>query len=135
MRSLGADEVIDYEKEGFSRGGRKSDFILDVTLRRSTFTQRRTLARGGRYATIGGATGKLLETFVLGSIMNLVGSKSTGNVMQKVNRADLDHLADLVDGGELSPAIDAVYPLEEGVEAFRRYGTGLFTGNIVITLA
>lgn len=134
MRSLGADHVIDYRERSFSRRRGRYDLVLDTKVRRSTFTQRWALARGGRYASVGGTTPRLFETFALGSLLNRLGSKSTAIVMHRFGRRPLEELSALVDSGQVRPVVDSVYPLEEGAEAFRRYGSGLFKGKVVISL-
>ena len=135
MRSLGADHVIDYREESFSRRRGRYDFVLDTKVTRSTFTQRWSLAKGGRYASVGGTTGKLIDHVILGSLLNTVRSKRTALIMHKFGRNPLDRLTALVEGEQLQPVVDSVYPIEDGVAAFQRYGSGLFNGKVVITLA
>nr|BFE70024.1 hypothetical protein GCM10020092_033250 [Actinoplanes digitatis] len=67
MRSVGADEVIDYRSEDFTRGG-PYDLVLDLVAHRSVFAYRRALARGGRYRCVGGSVSALLRVLTVGTV-------------------------------------------------------------------
>jgi NADPH:quinone reductase-like Zn-dependent oxidoreductase len=72
MRSLGADHVIDYTREDFTRNGRTYDLILDLVAHGSVFAYRGSLARGGRYLYVGGSVAAFLQTLLIGPFRRAV---------------------------------------------------------------
>jgi NADPH:quinone reductase-like Zn-dependent oxidoreductase len=135
MRSVGADKVIDYTSEDFSKGPDKYDRILDFAGRRSIFAYRRALAEGGVYLVVGGPARRLLQAFLVGGLISKLGSKSLGVLMARPNSKDLEFLADEVVAGRIKPVIDQTFPLAEVPEALRRLGEGRSLGKIVITVS
>lgn len=135
LRSLGADHLIDYTKEDYTRSGRQYDRILDVTAHRSVWDYRRALKPGGIFALIGGTTGRLLQFMVLAPLLSRFGTKKLGIMGYKPNRNDLDYLSRLFEEDKVVPVIDRVYPLSEVPDAFRYFGTGGVRGKIVIAVA
>ncbi len=134
MRSIGADEVIDYTQEDFTKNGRHYDLILDVAASRSIFDYRRALRPGGIFVVVGGSTAALLQTVFLGSLVSMIGSKKTGILIHKPNQKDLVYLNELLETGKVVPVIDGTYPLSEVARAFRRFGEGHVKGKVVITV-
>jgi len=130
MQALGADHLIDYTKEDFTRNGRKYDLIFDVKTDRSFYDYRRVLSPLGTYVTVGGKTGRLLQ---LALLKNLYRKKKVHIVGYKANK-DLKFLITLYQEGMVRPVIDRDYPLEKTADAFRYYARGDFKGKIVITL-
>ena len=133
LRLLGADHVIDYTQEDFTRTGLRYDRIIDVAAYRSTFAYRRALAPRGIYAVIGGGMGRIMQTAFTGPFISLLGSKKMGPVMHKPNK-DLAFIAGLLESGKVKPVIESRYPLSEVPEALRQYGEGTVKGKIVITV-
>jgi len=133
MHSLGADHVIDFTQEDFTKTGKRYDLILDVTARRSVFAYQRVLRPGGRYAAVGGSSAVLLHIALLGWVFSLAKSKRMGVVLYKPN-IGLDRMIELFEFGKVVPVIDRIYPLNEADEALRYFGTGKHTGKIVITM-
>jgi NADPH:quinone reductase-like Zn-dependent oxidoreductase len=133
MRALGADHVIDYLKEDFIQNGIAYDLIIDVNSKRSIFDYKRALAKGGRCILIGGDSGKIFQALLLGSW--LLGSRSAKLLLYHQNRADQDHMRELVDNGTIKPVIDRIFPLERTADAFRHFQSQTFTGKIVIRIA
>jgi len=130
MRTLGADHVIDYTKEDFTKNGRRYDLIFDVKTTRSIFDYKRALCPNGTYVTVGGRTSRILQLLLLKRLspkhrMHMVGYKAN---------KDLNYLVELFEAGKLKPVIDKSFPLEETADAFRYFGEGRFKGKIVITL-
>ncbi|MES9980234.1 MAG: NAD(P)-dependent alcohol dehydrogenase [Candidatus Thiodiazotropha sp. 6PLUC5] len=130
MRSLGADHLVDYTKEDFTKNGQKYDLIFDVKTTRSVFDYKRALHPGGTYVTVGGKTSRILQLLIFKALsksckMHMVGYKAN---------KDLKYLVELFEGGKLKPVIDKCFPLEHSADAFRYFGEGLFKGKIVITL-
>ena len=134
LRSLGADYVIDYEKEDFTRSGRTYDLIVDVVAKRSLSDYRHALRPEGAFAIIGGSSAALLSAFLKGTWISRTTPQKIGLVMHTPNTADLDLLTNMVETGKLAPVIDTVYPLSEVPEAFRRLAAGDVLGKIVIKM-
>jgi len=130
MRTLGADYVIDYTKEDFTKNGKQYDLIFDVKTTRSIFDYKRSLCANGTYVTVGGKTSRILQLVLLGK---LCVNYKMHMVAYKANK-DLNYLIELFEAGKLKPVIDKCFPLEETADAFRYFGKGGFKGKIVITL-
>lgn len=131
MRSLGADRVLDYRVEDFTRRGERYDLILDVKTSRSILDCARVLEPGGAYVTMGGEMSRLFQALLLRPF--LMRGKQVRVVMLKLNK-DLEYVKELFEAGKLAPVIDGPYPLEETAEAFRRFGAGRHIGKIVIAV-
>jgi NADPH:quinone reductase-like Zn-dependent oxidoreductase len=133
MKSLGADHVIDYTKEDFTKSGLQYDLILDVKVYRSVFDYRRALRSGGSLVVVGGSGGPVFKVIIFGRLMSMFGKKRMGFVIYKPNK-DLAQLADLIEARKVVPIIDRRYPLSEVGEAIRHLGDGHVKGKIVITM-
>ena len=135
LASVGADEVIDYAVDDYTRRADKYARILDFVGNRSVFANRRALAEGGVYLVVGGPARRLLQAFVVGGLISKLGSKHLGVLIARPNSADLEDLAGEVMAGRVKPVIDKVYGLDEAPEAMRRLGEGRSLGKVVIRLA
>ncbi len=116
LRSLGADHVLDYTQEDFTKSGQRYDFILDVVASRSIFDYKRALSSKGIFVMVGGSGASILQAFILGPLISMTGSKKIGIVMWKPNnQEDLVILEELFEAGkaQLPPVIDRRYPLSE----------------------
>ncbi len=133
LRAMGADHVIDYLEEDFTKGGKDYDLILDVKTNRAPFAYARALNPDGTYVTVGGNTSRLLQALVLGPLMSRLYGKHVRIVTLKPNK-DLVYMNNLFEAGKLVPVIDGPYKLADVPEAFRLFGTGDHKGKIVITL-
>jgi len=133
MCSLGADHVIDYTAEDFTRNGNCYDLILDVKSNRSIFDYKRALSSNGVYATVGGKTSSILQLALFGPLIKKTENKRLTLVMYKPNK-DLSIISELFESGKVKPIIDRCFPLSETAEAFRHFGEGHFKGKVVITL-
>lgn len=129
MRSLGADHVIDYSREDFTRNGQTYDHIIEVIGNRKLSDYRRALSENGMCSLVGGSGWLMLKVHVFGSR----GTKKIGLMMYDANKG-LDHMADLFVLGKVKPVIDRCYPLKDTPEAFRYYGSGNHKGKIVIAV-
>ena len=135
MRSIGADQVIDYTQEDFTKNGQRYDLILDVVAYRSIFDYKRALSPKGIYVLVGGSTAAIFQTLFLGPLISMTGSKKMGIVMWKPNeKEDLVFLKELFEAGKVVPVIDRCYPLSEVPKAFRYLEEGHARGKVVITL-
>ncbi len=130
MHTLGADHLIDFTKEDFTKNGRKYDLIFDVKTTRSIFDYKRALCPNGTYVTVGGKTSRILQLLLF---RKLAGKYKMQMVGYKANK-DLKYLVELFEAGKLKPVIDKCFPLEKTADAFRYFGEGCFKGKIVIRL-
>jgi NADPH:quinone reductase-like Zn-dependent oxidoreductase len=133
IRSIGADQAIDYTQEDFTKTGQRYDWILDFAGYHSIADYHRALSPKGIYVMVGGSAATFLQTLFLGSLIWMTGNKKMGLLMHKQNK-DLDFIKGLFDAGKVKPVIDKYYPLSEVAEALRYFGKGHNRGKIVITV-
>lgn len=135
LRSIGADHVIDYTQEDFTKSGQRYDLILDVVAYRSIFAYKRALGPDGIFIYVGGSTKAIFQGMLLGPLISRSGSKKMGVVMGKPNKKeDLVFLQELFEAGKVDPIIDRRYPLSELPEALRYLEEGRALGKVVITM-
>lgn len=133
MRSLGAEHVIDYVQEDFTRNGQGYDFILDVKTTRSIFDCARALKPKGTYVTVGGSMPRLLQALLLRPWFSLVHGKRIHVLVLKPNQG-LDEMKALFEAGKVVPVLDGPYAFTDIPQAFRRFGEGQHQGKLVITI-
>ena len=134
-RSIGADHVIDYTKQDFTRNPQRYDLILAVNGYHSLSAYKRTLNPQGIYVCAGGTMPQFLQAMLLGSLMSRNGDKKMGGMgVAKVNHEDLVYLGELLDAGKIVPVIDRSYPLSEVPDAIRYVEGKHAQGKVVITL-
>lgn len=131
MRSLGADEVIDYRREDFTRG-QPYDLILDMVAHRSVFAYRRALARGGRYRCVGGSVGALLRVLTVGSLAGRLTGRRLGVLAVREGPAAFTPLAHRCVAGDIGIRIDRTFGLGDVAEALTRVGEGRALGKVVV---
>ncbi len=131
-RTIGADYVIDYTKEDFTKNGEEYDLILGANGYHSLSAYKRALAPKGIYVMAGGSMAQIFQAMLLGSWMSERGGRKMGGVFAKRSQKDLDFLRGLVEAGKVVPIIDRQYPLSETSEALRYLGEGHARGKIVI---
>jgi NADPH:quinone reductase-like Zn-dependent oxidoreductase len=134
MRSVGADEVIDYRSDDFTRGHRPYDLILDLVAYRSVFAYRRALAPGGRYRCVGGSVGTLLRVLTAGSLAGRLTHRRLGVLAVKEGPAHFEPVAELCAAGGLGIHIDRTFTLDEVPEALARVGEGHALGKVVVSV-
>ncbi|MFC1992672.1 NAD(P)-dependent alcohol dehydrogenase [Chloroflexota bacterium] len=135
LRSIGADHVIDYTQEDFTKNGRHYDLILDVVVHRSVFDYKHALSPKGICLFVGGSMTRVFINSFLGSLISMTGSKKIGLGTWKPNtKEDLDLLKELFEAGKVVPVIDKRYSLSEVAEAFRYLEEGNAQGKLVITM-
>ncbi len=132
MLSVGADEVIDYRKDDFTRTAAPYDLILDMVAARSVFAYRRALARGGRYRCAGGSVRTLLRVLTVGSVVARASGRSIGVLVVKQGPAHFEPLADLCAAGEVRIHIDRTFTLDEVPDALAHVGEGRALGKVVV---
>jgi len=135
LRSLGADHVIDYKQQDFTRNGQQYDLILDVQAYHSIMDYKRALSAKGIFIMVGGSSALANRLLLLGPLISMTGSKKLGLLMHKPDANDLDIMKTLFTAGNTEPVIDKCYPLREVAEAIRYYEEGRVEGKIVITIS
>jgi NADPH:quinone reductase-like Zn-dependent oxidoreductase len=135
MRSLGADEVLDYRSDDFTRGREPYDLILDLVAHRSVFAYRRALAPGGRYRCVGGPVRALLRVLTIGWAAGRFTGRRLGVLAVRPGPAHFQPLADLCVAGEVDIRIDRTFPLDGVPDALTHVGEGRALGKVVISTA
>jgi NADPH:quinone reductase-like Zn-dependent oxidoreductase len=136
-RSLGADHVVDYTKEDFTRSGQQYDLLFDVAGSRSWFACRRVLKPDAAVVLVGGPRTPLIGplSHIIGMRLASLGSKrKVVFFVAKFKREDLLVLKDLLETGKLKPFVERTYPLTQVAEAMRYLGTGHVQGKLVIRM-
>jgi NADPH:quinone reductase-like Zn-dependent oxidoreductase len=134
-RSLGADHVIDYTKEDFTRNQQRYDLIFAVNGYHPMTAYQRALCPQGIYVCAGGTMPQFMQAILLGSLLSKAGGKKLTTMgIAKVNQKDLVYLGELLEAGKIVPVIDARYPLSETAEAVRYVEDKHAQGKVVITV-
>jgi NADPH:quinone reductase-like Zn-dependent oxidoreductase len=134
MRSLGADHVIDYTREDFTRDGKQYDLIFDVVAHRSIFAYKRALRSNGSYFLAGGSVATILQILLLGAWIRATTGKRIRILAVQPNTEDVDYMKELIEAGKVTLVIDKTYPLSEVPEAIGYVGEGDARGKVVITV-
>lgn len=137
VRSLGADEVMDYTQEDFTQSGRRFDLIVDMAGTHSLLECRRALVPRGTYVIVGAPSGrwiKGLDRFVKAIVLSLFVSQRLVPFITSANKKDLAVLEGLIEAGQVRPVIDRSYSLSEAPEAVRYVEEGHARGKVVITI-
>ena len=130
VRSLGADRMIDYTQEDFTKNGETYDVILDAVGKLSFSRCRGSLKPGGRYNPTDG-----LQNIILAPLTSRIGGKKViFPIPPRYTKADVLFLKELIEAGNYRAVIDRCYPLEDVVEATRYVETMRKTGNVVLTI-
>ena len=135
MRSVGADDVIDYQRHDFTRTSRPYDLILDLVAHRSVFAYRRALARGGKYRCVGGSVPTLLRLLTVGWLVGHLTGRAIGVLAVKEGPAHFEPLAELCATRQVTIHIDRTFGLDEVPAALARVGQGRALGKVVISLS
>jgi NADPH:quinone reductase-like Zn-dependent oxidoreductase len=133
VRSLGADHVIDYTKEDFTKNGQRYDLIVATAGYRSIYDYKRALSPQGIYVCTGGAWSQIFQTLLLAKRLSEPAGKKLGVLMMKPD-FDFATLKELIEAGKVKPVIDRCYPLNETGEAFEYYRTRHARGKVVIKI-
>jgi len=140
VRSIGADHVIDYTREDFTKREQRYDLILDCVANHSLSAFRRVLSPKGNYIMVGAADGGgrwmigLLARLIKALVLSWFVSQKLGMVGAKTNKEDLTIMRELMESGKITPVIDKCYRLSEVPEAIRYLEEGHARGKVVITL-
>lgn len=134
-RALGADRVLDYTREDFTRGGERYDVVLDVAGGHSWHAIKRVLEPAGRLVIVGAHGSRSQLRHIAGIWLASRFSKRTVKFfIAKFNNPDLEALASLLASGALKPVIDRTYELAEAPAALRTFGEGHVRGKLVLTI-
>jgi len=136
VRSLGADHVIDYTKEAFTKNGQRYDLICEIASSHSPSAYKRIMSANGICVMVG------FKDKVIGRLVYFVirrrftrGGKKFKFFVAKSNQEDLSFLKELMEAGKITPVIDRRYPLSETPQAIKYLGEGKARGKIVISIA
>jgi NADPH:quinone reductase-like Zn-dependent oxidoreductase len=133
MRSVGADEVVDYRSEDFTRRTPRYDLILDLVAHRSVFAYRRALAPGGRYRCVGGPVRTLLRILTVGVVAGRVTGRRIGVLAVRQGPAHFAAVTDMCVSGDVDIHIDRTFGLDDVPEALAHVGEGHALGKVIIT--
>lgn len=134
MRSSGADDVIDYQRDDFTRTDSQYDLILDLVAHRSVFAYRRALAPGGRYRCVGGSVPTLLRVATIGALAGRASGRRIGVLSVQEGPAHFAPLADRCVAGDMRITVDRTFPLDDVPEALARVGEGRALGKVVVVV-
>jgi len=132
MLSMGADCVLDYQRDDFTRTRERYDQILDLVAHRSVFAYRRGLARGGRYRCVGGSVPTLLRVLTVGWMIGRLTGRSLGVLAVKEGPAHFEPVGTLCAAGTLKVHIDRAFTLDEVPDALAHVGDGHALGKVVV---
>jgi NADPH:quinone reductase-like Zn-dependent oxidoreductase len=137
VRSIGADQVVDYTQEDFTRSGRRYDLILDSAGNHSLLACRRVLSPTGIHLMVGGPYRgliALLARLISAPVLSWFSSRNVRMVLAKRSKEDLAIMRDLMEAGKVTPVVDRRYRLSEVPEAIRYLEEGHARGKVVITV-
>jgi len=134
VRSIGADQVIDYTRDDFAQSGQRFDLILDTAGHRPLADFKRVLAPNGRYVLTGGSTARFFQALILGAWISRTGDRKMGTMRMRPKRPDLVFIRELLEAGTVAPVIDRRYTLREVPDALRYLEAGHTKGKTVITV-
>jgi NADPH:quinone reductase-like Zn-dependent oxidoreductase len=132
MRLVGADEVVDYRRDDFTRTRPGYDLVLDLVAHRSVFAYRRALAPGGVYRCVGGPVRALLRVLTAGWLVGRLTGRSLGVLVVKPGPASFGPLADLCAAEEVAIHIDRTFALDQVPAALAHVGEGRALGKVVV---
>jgi NADPH:quinone reductase-like Zn-dependent oxidoreductase len=135
VRALGADHVIDYTQEDFTKNGERYELIMAANGYQPLSAYQRALTPQGRYVMTGGATAQMFEAMLLGAWRSKKGGQKLGNILVKPSQTDLQVMKELIEAGKVTPVIDRCYPLPGVPDAIRYVEAGHAKGKVVITVA
>ena len=139
VRSIGADQVIDYTREDFTRSGQQYDLIFQLAGTTSPSAWRRVLTPKGRLVlSSGDSPGRFIgpvDRIIKAVLLSLFIGQTMRPLVTKPNSEDLQFLRELVEAGSVTPVIDRTYPLSEAADAIRYLETGRARGKVVISVS
>jgi NADPH:quinone reductase-like Zn-dependent oxidoreductase len=134
VRSIGADHVLDYTREDFTKNGRRYDLIIAANGYHPIRDYWRALSPNGIYVVLGGSMAQIIQGLLLGPSVSRIGNKKVGFMLAHSNQKDLVFIRELLEAGKVVPVIDRCYPLSEVAEAIRYLTEGHAQGKVIITV-
>ena len=135
VRSIGADHVIDYTQEDFTKNEQHYDLIFAANGYHPISDYKRALSPNGIYVAAGGSMPQVFQAMLLGPWISMTGSKKLGSMgVAKPNKKDLVFMKELLETDKVKPVIDKIYPLNETANAIRYLEEGHAMGKVVITV-
>jgi NADPH:quinone reductase-like Zn-dependent oxidoreductase len=134
VRSIGADYVIDYTKEDFTKNGKLYDLIIAANGYHPISDYKKALSKNGIYVMTGGSGAQMFQAMFMGPWISMTGSKKMYNILMKPNKKDLVFIKELLEAGKVKPIIDKCFPLSEVANAIRYLEEGHAGGKVVITM-
>jgi NADPH:quinone reductase-like Zn-dependent oxidoreductase len=134
VQSIGADHVIDYTQEDFTKNGQYYDLIYDTAAYRPVLDYKRSLSPNGIYVMIGGSMVRMLQMMIVGPWVSITGSKKMGFMVAKIIKKDMIIVKELLENGKIIPVIDRHYKLSEVAEAVQYLEKGHARGKVIITM-
>ena len=136
VRSLGAQQVVDYTRDDVTRSGQRFDAIFAVNGDRSLFDYRRVLSPGGTCVVVGGSLAQIFQGLLLGPLLSLVGRQKLGALaVAKVTSLDLEYLGSLLATGSVAPVVERQCRLDAVPEALGVLAAGHARGKLVVDVA
>ena len=137
VRSIGADHVIDYTQEDFTKNEQRYDLIFAANGYHPISDYKRALSPRGTYVMSGGSSmAQLFQAMLLGPVISMTGRQKMGSMgVAKPSQKDLVFMKELLEAGKVVPVIERRYPLGETAEAIRYLEEGHAKGKVVITVA
>ncbi len=132
LKELGAEFVLDYRKENFTKTGKKYDLIIDNVANRSLSDYKRALNPGGIFVMVGGSTSPILQAMFFSQLLSAFDTRKL-KILAHIPNKDLDALIELYDSGAYQPILEKIYSLSETPEALRLLGEGKAFGKVVIS--
>lgn len=137
VRSIGADHVIDYTDQDFTRSGQRYDLIIDNVGNRSLLALRRALSPTGTLVLVGAPKGNWIAPIariLAARQLSRFGNQKLVGMLTDISREDLEYVTELIEAGKVTPVIDRTYPLREVPDAIRYLETMRARGKVVIAI-
>ena len=131
--SLGADYVIDYTKENFTKSNKRYNLILAINGNYPIFAYKKTLTPNGIYVMVGGSISQIFKSLLFGWLLSF-GSKKMKTVTAKANKNDLEFLTNLLEDGKIKAVIDRRYPLDKTADAMKYLSEGHAHGKVIVNV-
>ena len=138
VRSIGAEDVIDYTNEDFTRSGQRYDLVIDNVGNRSLISMRRALAPAGTLVLVGASKGNWIAPIarvLAARQLSRFGNRKLVGMLTDIAREDLEYVTELIEAGKVTPVLDRTYPLREVSDAIRYLETMRARGKVVITVS
>jgi NADPH:quinone reductase-like Zn-dependent oxidoreductase len=133
LKDLGADHVIDYRKEDYTKTGKHYDLIIDNVANRSLSDYKRALSHDGRFVMVGGSMSTIFQAMFFSKLLSAFGRKRLEILAHKPNK-DLNALIELYNSGAYQPVLEKTFLLSEAPEAMQLLGDGKALGKVVISI-